>query len=45
MNKQILRFSLCVIIIYLTGGVLNPAVAATQPSGGNGTHFCGVIDS
>ena len=32
------------IIIYLTGGTLNPAVAATQLSVGNGTHYCGVTD-
>ena len=44
-KKQLLRFTLSAIIIYLTGGTLTPAVAATQPSGGNGTHFCGVIDS
>ena len=42
MKKQILRFTLYVIIIYLTGTVLNPAVAATQPSEGNRIHFCGV---
>ena len=30
------------IIIYLTGTALNPAVAATQPSEGNRIHFCGV---
>ena len=44
-KKELLRFTLSAIIIYLTGGTLTPAVAATQPSGGNGTHFCGVIDS
>ena len=43
-KKQLLRFTLSAIIIYLTGFTLNPAVAATQPSVGNGTHFCGVID-
>ena len=42
MKKQILRFTLYVIIIYLTGTALNPAVAATQPSEGNRIHFCGV---
>ena len=42
MKKQILRFTLYVIIIYLTGTGLNPAVAATQPSEGNRIHFCGV---
>ena len=44
MNKQYLRFTLYAIIVYLAGGTLNPAIAATQLSGGNGTHFCGVID-
>ena len=44
MKKQLLRFTLSAIIIYLTCGTLNPAVAATQLSAGNGTHFCGVID-
>ena len=44
MNKRILRFTLSAIIIYLTDGTLNPAVAASQPSGENGTYFCGVID-
>ena len=39
-------FALCTffLIVYLTGSTFNPAVAATQPSVGNGTHFCGVID-
>ena len=45
MKNQLLRFTLSAIIIYLTGGTLNPAVAATQLSVGNGTHVCGVIDS
>ena len=44
MNRRILRFTLCSLIVYLTGGALNPAVAASQPSGGNGTYFCGAID-
>ena len=44
MKKQILRFTLSAIIIYLTGTALNPAVAATLSSGGNETHPCGVID-
>ena len=44
MKKELLRFTLYAIIIYLTGFTLNPAVAATQPSVGNGTHYCGVID-
>ena len=44
MKKQLLRFTLSAIIIYLTGGTLNLAVAASQLSVGNGTHFCGVID-
>ena len=44
MKNELLRFTLYAIIIYLTCGVLNPAVTASPPSGGNGTHFCGVID-
>ena len=44
MKKQILRLTLYAIIVYLTGPTLNPAVAASQPSEGDGTHFCGVID-
>ena len=46
MKKQLLRFILYAIIIYLTGSTLNPAVAATHPLAGNGTHLCGgcVID-
>ena len=44
MKKELLRFTLSAIIIYLTGGTLTPAVAATQPSGGNGAHYCGVTD-
>ena len=45
MKNQILRFTLYAIIVYLTGGALNHAVAASQPLAGNGGHFCGVIDS
>ena len=45
MNKQFLRFTLYAVIIYLTGGALNPTVAAAQPSEGNDVHFCAVIDS
>ena len=44
MKKQILRFTLYVIMVYLTSTTPNLAVASTQLSGGNGTHFCGVID-
>ena len=43
-KKQLLRFILYAIIIYLTGGTLNPTVTASQPSRGNGTHVCGVDD-
>ena len=43
-KKELLRFTLYAIIVYLTVGALNPAVAASHPLGGNGTHFCGVID-
>ena len=45
MNKQFLRFTLYAVTIYLTGGALNPTVAAAQPSEGNDVHFCAVIDS
>ncbi len=45
MKMQLSRFILYTIIIYLTGGTLNPIIAASQPSRGNGTHFCGVPDN
>ena len=44
MKTPTLRFTLSAIIAYLTCGTLNPAIAASQPSWGNGTHYCGVID-
>ena len=44
MKKALLCCTLYAIIIYLTSGTLNPALAATQPSGGSATHVCGVID-
>ena len=44
MKQQFLRFTLSATIIYLTGSALNLAVAASQSSWENGTHFCGVID-
>ena len=44
MKKELLRFTLLAIIVYLTGSTLNPAVAASQPLWGNGTHYCGVTD-
>ena len=44
MPHSILRFTLYAIIIYLTVGALNPAIAATHPLGRNGTHICGVTD-
>ena len=44
MKTQLFRFALCSLIVYLTGFTLNPVVAASQPSGGDGTHFCGVVD-
>ena len=43
-KKALLRLTLYAIIIYLTVGTLNPAVAATHPLARNGTHFCGVTD-
>ena len=45
MKNKIFRFTLYAITVYLTGGTLNLAFAASQSAGGNGTHFCGVIDS
>ena len=45
MKKQFFRFIFYAITIYLTNSTLNPAIAASQPSGGNRTHFCGVTDS
>ena len=44
MKKQILRFTLYAITVYLTGLTPNPAVAASQVSEENETHLCGVID-
>ena len=44
MKKQLLRFTLYAIVIYLTCGALNPAIAASHPLGRSVTHFCGVID-
>ena len=44
MKKEFRRFTLYAIIIYLTCGIFNPAVAVTPPFGGNGTHICGVTD-
>ena len=41
-KKELLRFTLSAIIIYLTGAAFNLAIAASQPSEGNGIHFCGV---
>ena len=44
MKKQLLRFTLYAIIVYLTVGTLNPPIAASHPLGGHETHFFGVID-
>ena len=44
MKKELLCFTLYVIIIYLTSSTLNPVIAITQPSGEHETHFCGVSD-
>ena len=44
MKKQLLRFTLYAIIVYLTVGTLNPPIAAAHPLGGPETHFLGVID-
>ncbi len=45
MKKELFRFTLCSLIAYFTVGTLNPAAAATQPSGENGAHYCGVTDA
>ena len=42
MKPPFLRFTLCSLIIYLTGFTPNPAVASSQPE--NGLLLCGVID-
>ena len=44
-KKQHLCFTLSAIIIYFTGGTLNPAAAASHPLWGNGTHVCAAIDN
>ena len=44
MTAPILRLTLFVMIIYVTGGALNLPIAASPPLWGHGTHFCGVID-
>ena len=44
MKTPLFWSTLCSLISYLTLSTLNPAVAALQPSAGNWTHFCGVID-
>ena len=43
MRNELLRSTLYSIMIYLTCGTFNPALAATQPFGGSATHVCGVI--
>ena len=45
MNRQFLCGIWYAITIYLTGGTLNLAAAASQSSGGNDIHYCAVIDS
>ena len=44
MKTLLLRFTLSAIVVYFTCGTFDLAVAAIQPSGVNGTHFCGVDD-
>ena len=44
LKKELLYFILSSIIIYLTGSTFNPAIASSPPLGGNGLHFCGVVD-
>ena len=44
-KKELLRFTLYAIMVYLTGSTLNLATTVSQPSGGNEAHFCGVVDS
>ena len=45
MKKRLLRFTLYGIIIYLSCGTLQTAVAVSPPTVENGTHFCSVIDN
>ena len=42
MKRQLYRITLYSILTYLALSALKSAGAASQPSGGNGTHFCGV---
>ena len=44
MKKQLFLFYLVSLTIYLTGGVLQSAGAATHPLAQNRTHICGVCD-
>ena len=44
MKTHFFRFALYATLVYLTGFTPNSAGAASQPSGGNGPHFCAVID-
>ena len=45
MKTSLFRFALYAIIVYITLSTPNPAVAASESSAGNGTHFCGVTDN
>ena len=44
MKRQLYRITLYSVLTYLALSAPNPAVVATQPSGENGTHFCGVTE-
>ena len=44
MKRQLYRITLCSILTYLALSAPNLAGAASQPSEGNGPHFCAVID-
>ena len=44
MKKQLLRFTLYALMVYLIGSILNPPIAASHPLGEHETHFFGVID-
>ena len=41
MKTRLFRFALYATLVYLTGFTPNSAVAASQPLGADGIHFCG----
>ena len=44
MKTHLFRFALYATLVYLTGFTPNSAVAASQPLGADGIHFCGLFD-